>query len=275
MGHVEYIASVEEYQDALARLPRNERFLRWRAILSAHYYMPERRGTSFDLYEVLFVASTNALNASYGALGSRVYERLPLHCHEAIDLRSHWKMEVLCILDKDSNGQSVWVLRNEVALALEKLGWVGSWYDVDAVHNMFLDAADEEELTATERKAFSTIRVGQNVFRDKLKALWRSCSVTGVGPERVLKASHIKPWRKSNKREKLDVYNGFLLTPNLDTLFDAGYITFSDDGDLVCSQSLSSSEFTALGVVKGMRLRNIYHENQTYLAYHREYIFKG
>lgn len=99
--------------------------------------------------------------------------------------------------------------------------------------------------------------------------------MTDVGHERVLKASHIKPWRKSNKREKLDVYNGFLLTPNLDTLFDAGYITFSDEGDLVCSQSLSSSEFTALGVVKGMRLRNIYRENQTYLAYHRKYIFKG
>jgi predicted restriction endonuclease len=43
----------------------------------------------------------------------------------------------------------------------------------------------------------------------------------------LLIASHIKPWAKCDGNEKVDVYNGFLLSPNFDRLFDQGFITFS------------------------------------------------
>ena len=48
--------------------------------------------------------------------------------------------------------------------------------------------------------------------------------MSGITSTWILIASHIKPWRVSNNNERLDVYNGLLLLPNLDKLFDKGYI---------------------------------------------------
>ena len=45
--------------------------------------------------------------------------------------------------------------------------------------------------------------------------------------------SHIKPWAKSNKFEKLDSENVFLLCSIHDALFDKGLISFSDDGTII------------------------------------------
>lgn len=51
----------------------------------------------------------------------------------------------------------------------------------------------------------------------------------------VLIASHIKPFIKSNEEEAYDPNNGILLSRNIDTLFDLGYISFEDDGKIIFS----------------------------------------
>ena len=75
------------------------------------------------------------------------------------------------------------------------------------------------DLTITEKRQLLKARVGQGDFRKHLIEYWQCCSVTGCSRLDCLMASHIKPWRKSNNQERLDVFNGLLLTPNLDKLF--------------------------------------------------------
>jgi len=68
--------------------------------------------------------------------------------------------------------------------------------------------------------------------------LHRPVESTGVTGREHLRASHIKPWRLSSDAEKLDGHNGLLLSPHIDHLFDRGYITFSDAGEVVFSKRL-------------------------------------
>ena len=133
----------------------------------------------------------------------------------------------------------------------------------------------EKEPTETEKKAIIDSRIGQGVFREKLIKKWRGCSVTGCNQIDILIASHIKPWAVSNNSERLDVDNGLLLTPNLEALFDKGYITFSKSGVICISSELTENNNVLLGINKNMSLKSLNKNNQEYLNYHREYIFKA
>jgi hypothetical protein len=55
----------------------------------------------------------------------------------------------------------------------------------------------------------------------------------------VLRASHIKPWKKSSNDERLDPENGLLLLANIDILFEKGFVSFDDDGCMLVSKDLS------------------------------------
>ena len=62
------------------------------------------------------------------------------------------------------------------------------------------------------------------------------CAITEVTEPRLLRASHIKPWAKcETDAERLDVYNGLLLAAHLDAAFDAGLISFTDEGAILFS----------------------------------------
>ena len=55
-----------------------------------------------------------------------------------------------------------------------------------------------------------------------LKIWGNRCCVTGSTTLDAIRASHIKPWRRSSNQERLDPYNGLPLVATLDALFDAG-----------------------------------------------------
>ena len=90
----------------------------------------------------------------------------------------------------------------------------------------------------------------------------------------LLRASHIKPWSKSDSHEKLDLGNGLLLCPNHDRLFDSGLISFSEEGEIMISTELDELNRTFMNVNPKMKIK-VSEENREYLKYHREYIFKG
>ncbi|MBO7381377.1 MAG: HNH endonuclease, partial [Neisseriaceae bacterium] len=52
----------------------------------------------------------------------------------------------------------------------------------------------------------------------------------------------LKPWRKSNDKEKLDINNGLLLCPTHDKLIDKGLITFSENGEIIISELLTDDD---------------------------------
>jgi predicted restriction endonuclease len=90
-----------------------------------------------------------------------------------------------------------------------------------------------------------------------------------------LRASHIKPWKDSSDQEKIDGNNGLLLSPHVDHLFDRGYITFKDSGDLVVSKELNTVVLDkwSLEKVENVGLFNL--KQATYLEFHRDIVFKA
>ena len=117
-------------------------------------------------------------------------------------------------------------------------------------------------------------RLGQQHFKKRLLLYWKTCAVTGCSLVSFLRASHIKPWSASDSDERLDPFNGLLLVPNLDALFDAGLLTFDDEGKGVISSSVSESDYLAMGLLTPLRLRKINTAHVGYLEFHRANIFK-
>lgn len=124
---------------------------------------------------------------------------------------------------------------------------------------------------STEKQNLVKCRIGQGTFREQLIELWQGCTVTKFKNIDILIASHIKPWSVSSNEERLDKFNGFLLTPNLDKLFDKGYISFDNSGKILISPSLK--DFELLGVTIEMTI-SLKEEHIKYLNYHRDEIFK-
>lgn len=128
----------------------------------------------------------------------------------------------------------------------------------------------------TEVERLVKQRIGQDIFRNALIAFWQGrCAVTGLAVVPLLRASHIKPWADcENNQERLDVFNGLLLAPHLDALFDGGWITFDDTGTLAKSHLLDNTAVQLLAVGSEMKLSHLAADHRPYLEYHRQYVFK-
>ncbi len=124
----------------------------------------------------------------------------------------------------------------------------------------------------TSKKQEIEARLGQGKYRKELIKIWNMCSITKYQKIDFLIASHIKPWRVSKDSEKIDPYNGLLLLPNLDKLFDKGYISFSSEGSIIISRLIDKGDLKILGVSESMKLFKIHKKNQPYLKYHRDSI---
>lgn len=132
-------------------------------------------------------------------------------------------------------------------------------------------AALPEGIAGTEVERMVRQRVGQNKFRDAMLDYWGgACAVTGATIPAVLRASHAKPWSEcSSDAERLDVFNGFLLSANLDALFDRFLISFDKQGALIIYPELNGIDLQPLGVLPGMKLRWINSLHEPYLQPHR------
>jgi hypothetical protein len=91
----------------------------------------------------------------------------------------------------------------------------------------------------------------------------------------LLRASHINPWRDSDNRERLDPYNGLLLSPAYDATFDAGLITFADDGGVLLAAKLTRSQIGSLGLSPAARIAGLHAKHREYLGHHRREVFSG
>jgi putative restriction endonuclease len=129
---------------------------------------------------------------------------------------------------------------------------------------------EDQNLDETERRNLVKSRIGQGIFRQRLLAHWKQCAVTGFDDTGLLVASHIKPWRSSNNSERLDGFNGLLLTPNLDKAFDAGLITFDSGGRIKVSPRLKN--YSKLGITSEMRVE-LSPDHEPFMTFHRAHVF--
>lgn len=137
--------------------------------------------------------------------------------------------------------------------------------DIDAI-------LDDSAVSSTERHDLVKCRIGQGTFRQKLIAYWKACAVTGYKDIGLLVASHIKPWRPCSNAERLNPFNGLLLTPNLDKAFDAGLITFGQDGLISLSPLLSTPQ--QLGIATGMHV-TLASQHEPFMDFHRTSVFRS
>ncbi|WP_434923958.1 HNH endonuclease [Enterobacter asburiae] len=90
----------------------------------------------------------------------------------------------------------------------------------------------------------------------------------------ILKASHIKPWSAcQTAKERLAPHNGLMLAAHIDTLFDSGWISFANEGDVLISNQLDFETCDKLNLPQ--KIIELPKLSFDYLSWHREYIFKG
>lgn len=132
-------------------------------------------------------------------------------------------------------------------------------------------------LADTERRALILARRGQGRFRENVQTIERACRVTKVDKLEHLIASHARPWRDCETHEqRLDGENGLLLTPTIDHLFDKGFISFDNNGDLLISPVADIASLQRMGVATSSKTNvGKFSEGQRhYLAYHRENVLR-
>jgi hypothetical protein len=159
---------------------------------------------------------------------------------------------------------------------------------IDAIDEFFqiIDFFSQSSISDTTKTAVIQARRGQGLYRQRLMEYWdEACAVTNCSIPQVLKASHAKPWAACGKglnesekekctNDRLSEYNGFLLSANLDALFDKGLITFDNDGHIKISKTISDENRKALGIDENMKLRKqLDSKHFEFLHYHQEHIW--
>ncbi|MBC3812859.1 HNH endonuclease [Undibacterium aquatile] len=134
------------------------------------------------------------------------------------------------------------------------------------------DVSQNPNLTETEKQQLVKARIGQGAFRESLISMWSKCCVTGCEYVSILRASHIKPWRDSTNAERLDKFNGLLLSPNFDALFDKGLISFTDSGEVLISKALPTAARKALGCSNDAKVC-LQPAHIKYMKWHRDKVF--
>lgn len=136
----------------------------------------------------------------------------------------------------------------------------------------------DPDITKTEKIQLTQARIGQGRFRSDLLNEWNKCMITTINEPAILIASHIKPWAQSNNQERLDHYNGLVLSPTFDKLFDQGFITFRRAGDDVgvCISDHVGKRTKELLNIKENQIFKIPNVSKRldYLKHHRDHIFR-
>ena len=145
-------------------------------------------------------------------------------------------------------------------------------------------AAEEAELANIQgrtdigdvvREQLVKARRGQGIFRTNVRMNEPCCRITRIDDPAHLRASHIKPWKDCSDEEKLDGRNGLLLAPHVDHLFDRGWISFSDTGDILVAGGLDTQVLDAWGVAATLNVGAFTPQQCVFLEHHRQHVFRG
>ena len=122
-------------------------------------------------------------------------------------------------------------------------------FDIESDYEINLEIEARRLDGNLEKIQLTKSRRGQGIFKANVRLVENRCRITGVTNIKHLRASHIKPWSVSNNDEKLDGYNGLLLSPHVDHLFDRGFISFQDSGAIMVSKELNVSVLNQWSII--------------------------
>lgn len=136
---------------------------------------------------------------------------------------------------------------------------------LDDIHSIEGDSSIPE----TQRLQLAKARIGQGLFRKRVMLLDPRCRVTGVDDPRLLIASHIKPWRDASNSDRINGFNGIMLSPHVDALFDERLIAFEDDGRMLVHPSLPGDILDRWSINRNVCVGEFRREQRAFLEYHR------
>ena len=167
----------------------------------------------------------------------------------------------------DENGKLNYYFR----LFADYFGEAEHPYTIEKEQDQIEETIDDK----LERTQLYRARIGQGEYRRNLLALCPFCPITLVSDDRLLIASHIKPWVASNDIEKIDSLNGFMLTPTFDRLFDRGFLSFTNDKKTILSPFLSNMTYSKLGISDNKIISHLpITGREEYMEYHRTEVLK-
>lgn len=136
---------------------------------------------------------------------------------------------------------------------------------------------NEEKQRESYTQEIRRAREGQGKYRELLLEQCPYCPFTMISDERLLIASHIKPWAASTDEEKTDPYNGYMLSPLFDKLFDRGFITFTENRHVILSEALSPLTWKRINLKNDtfISMLKMDDKREAYLKFHRQAVFKG
>lgn len=134
---------------------------------------------------------------------------------------------------------------------------------------------DDKTINKIIKKHMIQARDGHGKYKKELAKVETKCRITEIADTRFLTASHIKPWRDCRtQNECLDGYNGLWFAPHIDRLFDHGWISFNNDGDLLCSQDIEDI-LLCWQIHLPVNIGQLHDKQKEYMEYHRKHIYKN
>lgn len=202
-------------------------------------------------------------------------------------LRSYLPPKYSPLQDNGDGLQSVYLATVPEPMAEVLISIIGLDYH-NILNSLLSNSRDSEEdadrveenlkgrtdIGPTVREQLVRSRRGQGIFKANVRLNEHGCRITGTTELKHLRASHIKPWKDSNDEEKLNGCNGLLLSPHVDHLFDRGFITFEDNGDLIFSPTMSTTVSSEWGLPTTLNVTPFSSAQCEFLAYHRANVFK-
>lgn len=234
-------------------------------MLKANLGAPHQTITATRLSNIMGFTNYNAANLRYGTIARKLCDFFKVKPEQFL---------YVLVYFKKINKEWHWTLRENVIAAIVELNLFKNNQFPNILKELEIFKNVQKSIESTTKETIIQSRIGQGFFRVNLIDYWQGCAVTGCQIFDILKASHIKPWRFSTDIERLNLFNGLLLLPNLDSLFDSGLISFDEKGDILISKFLSKNHWHMIGIIDTMKLRKIENDHKVFLEYHRKNIFK-
>lgn len=134
-----------------------------------------------------------------------------------------------------------------------------------------------EGSSETERTVIA--RRGQSFFRNAVLANYdEQCCITGIADQRLLNASHIRPWQ-SDIENRHNPANGLALSATFDRAFDRGLVTVDQSLNVLISRQLleKASDRTRAHFMpfqgKPIQRPTRFEPDLAFLAWHTQNIF--
>jgi len=135
---------------------------------------------------------------------------------------------------------------------------------------------ENSSFSADQKHILIHVSLEKSSYKTKLFELWGGCSINGSNHPELLVVKLIKPFDVCSSVEKFDIYNGLLLTPSYNKLFEEYLITFDTFGGILIDVSFTDADLLQLGVSRNDKLREeILTLNHMYYLEHHRNLFLG